>query len=413
MKISRNVTQGLLVAGSLLLAIGLLTGTAQARFLFNSTITVKCAKGETITRALTRGLWAQLRGRPLTIIVRGTCHENVTIKQDDVTLLGDPDDGGTVIASDPALDTISIQGAKRVVINNLTVQGSNTNGIHGSQGASFTVENNSIIRENRDGIRVSRGSRATIEGSIVGTIEEGTAVVGNRRDGVLIVGGTAFVVDSWIQSNGRVGINVVNGGSVIVENNDIKFNGLSIPPAPPASGVAIREATGRLRGGNTIQGNGAAGVVVAQGSLTISGDTIESNTFDGISASNNASLNIFNALITKNIGNGISLFLHSTLIIGGNSQVSYNTIGGISLQRDSGLYVQFPPPPEPGQPPKPPVLITENDGFGIFCADSESSFDGDIRGVTGNHPPSSPPLPNSLFEDVYCTGFYQEEVLLH
>ena len=358
MKMGRSVTQGFLVAGSLLLAIGLLSGTALADDDDDDNDKdkvkiVKCDKGKTIAKALKKGN----KRKPLVIIVRGTCKENVLITRDDVTLRGDKDVGGTVEAANPDVDTILIRGARRVELDNLTVKGaSNANGVEGSQGASFAVAYNSVIRENRDGVRVSRGSRGTIEES---TVEE------NSRDGVLIIGGTAFVTDNTIQSNGRAGVTVINGGSVNLRNNDILSNG--------AGGVGIFRAAGRMMGGNTIKENAGAGVAVNQGPLFqfSSTDTIQENGGDGIFAFNNASLTIGDAVISSNGQSGIFLILHSTLNIS-NSQISGNSSNGIQLELDSGLFLQTP------------VVTITGHGVGIFCADTESSFTGVDSGVTGN-----------------------------
>ena len=366
MKMGRSVTQGFLVAGSLLLAIGLLSGTALADDDDDDNDKdkvkiVKCDKGKTIAKALKKGN----KRKPLVIIVRGTCKENVLITRDDVTLRGDKDVGGTVEAANPDVDTILIRGARRVELDNLTVKGaSNASGVEGSQGASFAVAYNSVIRENRNGVVVSRGSR--------GTIEEST-VKDNSRDGVLVFAGTAFVSNSTIESNGRVGINVVQGGSINLRGNDVLNNGEIIP----APGFAIGRATARINGGNTFRENGTAGIAVNQGVLAQFGtDTIQENGADGIFA-NSASVGLQSAVITGNGQNGIHLFLHSVLSIGGTSRIEDNTFHGILLSMDSGLFVQSPVP------------ITGNGttpfgGSGIFCVDTESSVAGDTTGVTGN-----------------------------
>ncbi len=369
MKMGRSVTQGFLVAGFLVLGIGLLTGTAEA-----VTVEVKCGKK---TKAAIAGALTQaVPGEPLIVVIKGKCTENVIVTIDDLTLRGDPK-GGEVVARDPAQDTVRIQGARRVVIDNLTVRGGRR-GVIGVEGASFTVKNNSIIRENQDGVRVSRGS--------VGTIEEST-VEDNSRDGVLVFAGTAFVSNSTIESNDRVGINVAGGGNINVSGNDVLNNG--------EPGFAIGRATARINGGNTFQGNGAAGIAVNQGVLVQFGtDTIQGNGADGIFA-NDASVSLQGAVITGNGQNGINLFLHSVLRIGGTSRIENNTFHGILLSLDSGVLVQFPPPGGS------PVPITGNGttpfgGSGIFCVDTESSVAGDTSGVTGN-----------TTDQVDCTDFNQ------
>ncbi len=55
-----------------------------------ATIRVNCNRGDSVQSALDN-----LTG-PATIVVKGTCHENIEIKKDDVTI-----QGGTFVGPDP------------------------------------------------------------------------------------------------------------------------------------------------------------------------------------------------------------------------------------------------------------------------------------------------------------------------
>ena len=99
-------------------------------------------------------LAAATPGGRLTITINGTCTENVTITRDDVTLEGN---GG----SDVVDGQISINGARRVMIKNLTVTGPGA-GISGFENASFTVEESTIDANGTDGIQVHDGANANI-----------------------------------------------------------------------------------------------------------------------------------------------------------------------------------------------------------------------------------------------------------
>ena len=377
MKMGRSVTQGFLVAGSLLLAIGLLSGTALAddddddKDKTKGKI-VKCGKGKTIGKALEKGN----KRKPLVIIVQGPepCKENVIITRDDVTLRGDKDVGGTVTASDPDRPTILIEGAHRVVIDYLTVSGGK-NGINGVGGADFTVQNSTIRDNERDGVRVAGGSAVIIGNEILANTRHGVNVTesGTARIGLSDRLETGLNV---IANNQDRGISITNGASGIMFGNTIEKNA--------TDGILIARAIGHMIGENTVQEN-RSGVLVASGGVlrqgpagfTIGGrDIVQDNTGVGILALQNASLDIRDAAISNN-GSGIVLDLHSTLRIR-NSDIMENSGNGIQLSRDSGLSLE-----------NPVVRITGNGtgpfgGFGIFCGDSESSFVGNFSEVVGN-----------------------------
>src|SRR5260370_1516740 len=79
-------------------------------------IQVHCGAGGTIASALTH------TARLLTIVVHGTCNENLTIARDDVTLEG-ASVGGAIFGPDDTKHTIFISGAAPVTIQFLTLTG--------------------------------------------------------------------------------------------------------------------------------------------------------------------------------------------------------------------------------------------------------------------------------------------------
>jgi len=401
MKMSRSVTQGFLVAGSLLLAIGLLSGTVLADDDDDDNDKdkvkiVKCDKGKTIAKALKKGN----KRKPLVIIVRGTCKENVLITRDDVTLRGDKDVGGTVEAANPDVDTILIRGARRVVIDYLTVSGGR-NGVNGVGGADFTIQD-SIIQENiGDGVRVAGSSAVIINNKILDNGEEGVNVVdsANARIGLTRENESG---PNTIAGNAQEGIQISNSSAGIMFGNDVTENG--IPNRLP--GIGCFRSVCRLVGANDIHGN-FRGVMINDNGALFQGqadlpiapnrDTIRENINDGIIGINNASVRILDGAITDNGRHGILLDLHSTLRIR-KSDIMGNSGNGIQLSRDSGLSLE-----------NPVVRVTGNGtgpfgGFGILCIDSESSFTGNISGVTGNNP------PDPMLADVNCTDFNQAGV---
>lgn len=139
-----------LAAVSLAMAISFAPGPAQA--LTTVTVPVDCAFQSLST------LLSSVSGRPpvaVVLTIKGTCTEDITIEFDDLTLEGDPIDGGTISG------TITINGAQRVVIDNLTVTGPGV-GIIGTNAAAFTVKNSNVINNEESGIFVIRSSSALL-----------------------------------------------------------------------------------------------------------------------------------------------------------------------------------------------------------------------------------------------------------
>ncbi len=82
-------------------------------------------------------------GETLTFTVRGLCTEDVVIVSDDITLQGEsPLDG--ILGGGSIVD-----GAQRVVIDNLTVSGSPGDGILAENGAAVTVSNSTVSNARR------------------------------------------------------------------------------------------------------------------------------------------------------------------------------------------------------------------------------------------------------------------------
>src|SRR5215831_9049765 len=87
---------------------------------------VDCNKGQTIGQALTKADPGD------TIRVTGTCHEQVTITTDRLTLDGQGTailDGGGGASGDDLSGLLTIDGAREVVVTGFTIQNGPGNGI--------------------------------------------------------------------------------------------------------------------------------------------------------------------------------------------------------------------------------------------------------------------------------------------
>lgn len=370
-------------------------------------VEVDCALGQTIAQAL------QNPGSPLTITVKGTCNENVTVDRDTVTLQADPA-GGTVNGPNSALATITVAGqdvvidglrvtggrngieavgATRLTIQNCVAENTGRNGIHFTQGANGVVDSCTVQNNGRDGIAVLSGSTAILTRNTITTnirrgvqvFQSSNALIGITRDNQ--------PAGNMITNNGNRGITLTTGSSASIGMNTITGNGTNLANnLGNRVGINVNDGSiADIAGGNFITGNTGGGLQVSNARATLSDsafglpttvNTITGNTGNGgIFAFENASLFIGDANISGNTGNGITLQLRSTAVLS-NSTVNSNTGNGILLSQGSALQLGSP------------VTVTGNTGFGLLCVDPEGSFAGNTAGITGNGGPN-----------VSCTGF--------
>jgi parallel beta-helix repeat protein len=192
--------------------------------------------------------------RPITIIIRGTCAHDVMVKRDDVTLVGE-------VPTATVAGTITILGARRVLIRGLRVSGSPGVGILGTDNASFAVEDSSVEGNGLDGIVVRNGAHAKITGSTIAG--NGVAQPKDAGRGIHVVhSASAEVRNNTVSDNRSDGVGVYNNSYVLLIQNTIERNGRE--EAGEAGVVASRA---RIRAhGNTIRNNtGFAAIDVLQG----------------------------------------------------------------------------------------------------------------------------------------------------
>ena len=201
-----------------------------------------------------------------TILVSGTCEENVLILEpkNRITL----DGGGTAVISglDTSNATVTIRG------RDITIKG-------------FTITGGF------DGIQVERGGTATIDGNTIqATSRYGIGVIQNSY---------ARIVNNTIQNNPDDGI-------LINENSSARVGFLSPDDANPSS--------------NTIQGNGGNGIeVVRSSSARIVGNIISGNTLDGIRVAKASHADIALNTVNGNSEHGIFVLHNSGVNLGNDT----------------------------------------------------------------------------------------------
>jgi len=259
------------------ITVALIAGLAFSANANAVTRTVDCDKGQTIQAALDKG---QGSSGPLVINVSGLCEENASIRRDDVTINGNN--------SSTVSGTISLQGASRTRIENITVTGpghaiaaSGSNNVDlnnviatGNDGfaAIFAVSNSSLnINNSNISSNVGDGIFVGLNTSLVTSAD---TVINNTVIGVHVtIGSSAFIQDGTLIQGNQYGIFVDKHSIVDLENADVSNN--------TNFGIVIsRDSAATLRTGNTITGN-------AYNNGVICSDTESSYSNDGVPIADN------------------------------------------------------------------------------------------------------------------------------
>ena len=344
------------------------------------------------------------------------------------------------------INGIHVRGANRASIRDCSIQNSTRNGILFSHNSEGTVDNCTVQNNGTHGISIS-GSSARIFNSTTSANAQNGVFVGHGGNAFIGVDSIPIpaYAGNTIANNGANGIQVVDGGVVIIGGNTISGNGTDSGSTRGRSGLGVgNKGSANLVGNNTITlnaGNGVTGTngatilmgptgfglpnantisqnntasLPGQGGVSgflgtsmqifaatitgnnghgvslgtqssaqvLAGTTIVGNSGRGVNAFNNASIVIQDSSITGNTSDGVFLSLRSVaqIVGGGAMAINNNTGHGISLSLGSGLFLSGPPPA--------PVAVTNNgvpsSGYGLLCADTESSFLGSTAGFSGN-----------------------------
>lgn len=275
------------------LGLCLIAHVASVHPAFAATQNVNCTAGETITQALANAEQGD------TILVEGSCSEQVVITTNGLTLDGQETavlnggEGGTVDTSE---GVITVNHARDVTITGFTLQ-HGSDGITCQRGASCMIHNSSLLDHADDGVQVSQNA-------------------------------TAILSDITILRSGSEGIDVRESSSVelrgVVVSNDNQSDGLRVSLASSALQVegelqlnnnrqrglfAVMTSSLFLRGAMVETSNNAAhGVLILTGSnITLGNPTLSFNTTgngqDGILLNNTGNLNAVTGTLNAN-GNG-------------------------------------------------------------------------------------------------------------
>ena len=318
-----------------------------------------------------------------TLLVSGTCNENVVIPEEVHRITLDGQGTATINGPDSTRDTITVRG-RGITIKGFSITGGNS-GINVFRGGTATINGNLLQNTGLHGINIGNGSFATVINNTINNnpvhgifIATGSANIGFRA-------GDSVASPNIIQNNGNSGIGLGDSSSARIDGNTITGNGNAgiIVSESSSARIGFTGIIGSLTAANTIQNNGNGGIRIGAGSHAgIEGNVIGNNTGAGISVDNSSSAvigvlgfsntiqnntgggvvlrrssgaRILAAVISNNTGNGVQISRASQADVGSNT-INGNTEDGIRVEENSGLNL-FPSPNR-----------GSNTQFGIRCS---------------------------------------------
>ena len=277
-----------------------------------------------------------------TLIVSGTCNENVVIGEGRRNLIIVGQGTATINGSgNPNAPAVQVRG-RRITIKGFTIIG----GRHGVQlnaGGTGTVDSNKISNAAAHGVGVHNNSSAQIVDNTIEqngsngicVCEHSTADIGFRGD--FATQGSPNV----IRNNGNNGVLVADASYAEIESNSVYGNvsaGIAVDGGSSAkigfqSGVA-----GTFASGNTIESNGNRGIVVARSaSARIVENIIRNNTGDGVGVVRAAQADIAANAIDGNTGDGIFVNQNSGVNLGNDSGSTPQDQPNSTITNNAGL----------------------------------------------------------------------------
>jgi hypothetical protein len=245
-------------------------------------IKVSCDKEGSINKTLAR-LAQSGNTRGVTILVSGTCKENITITGfDHLVLQGAPT--ATIQDASNGNDlVVNIYGSYDVTLQNFTIN-EGAGGVQCAGDSFCTLNLNAVQQSAGDGVTIRRSTAILTNNSILNHSGRGLAVVNSGKVGT---------VSNTISGNGGPGVTVLSGGELnaisdIVQNNAFGIRALN-NSVVRASGVTISgnrsdgvrlesSSTARFEGDNGITGNSGNGVSINDLSFAgFSGDNVSGN----------------------------------------------------------------------------------------------------------------------------------------
>jgi parallel beta-helix repeat protein len=208
-----------------------------------------------------------------TILVGGTCRENVSVPPGKDQLTIDGGGSGAIEAPDAAVNALQIRGPRAVTVRRLAVRGGRA-GIDVSRGATALIDGNTIEATGRNGITLGSFATANI---VNNTIQD------NAAAGILVTGNAfgfigfataddAVASPNVIRRNGTHGISLTLSASARIAGNTISDN--------LRHGINVERASQATISDNLVDANGQHGIFVTENSMVNLGSDTGAGLFD-------------------------------------------------------------------------------------------------------------------------------------
>lgn len=209
---------------------------------------VDCDKGETISHILRETKPGD------SIIVQGTCRENLLIQPETLRISLDGQNKAIIKASNAQSPAIQILG-REITVKGFTVDGGSF-GIAINRNAMATVERNVIQNSGMSGIEVSHNSFGRIIGNTVRNAGfHGILVLGSASAHIGILRTDDQIpVPNLIENSRGHGIWVMRASTARIVGNEMKQN--------RDSGIAIEQVSHADVAGNRLDANGGSAILV-------------------------------------------------------------------------------------------------------------------------------------------------------
>jgi hypothetical protein len=256
------------------------------------TVAVNCSAAESINEALER------KADELIVEITGSCHEDVVIERNNVTLRGVMPGAAVVAASSTA---IFLDRVSRVSLENLSVQG----GVEGPGEIGGA------------GILVWLSTAVSVSDLVV---EQG------QSKGMLVLGSTVIISDSAFRNNNGYGLQGVLSSLAFlgseVDLSDNQYEGLLLSGQSKLASLAAIRANGNGDGGIVLWQNSSASLL---GSVEVAGNDVA-----GIKADTGSVLDLGDVEASENENGLMAIGGGRIHIEDGEANVHENTNSGLT-----------------------------------------------------------------------------------
>ena len=323
--------------------------------------TVDCSAGQTIGDVLAK---VEYGVEPVSIDVTGTCHEQVTIDRDWVTLNAASNGAGISDADQPLV----IHGARGVQLFGLTISGGG--GFDAEAGATFVADHLHVTGASGVGVFVGDGASGQVNNSTIDHNQTGVAmwntggglsiwdstIADNTGRGVNAKSGHITLGDTIVTRNGtepnNEGVVTENSGSIDIDGGEVSHNASTGVAAYDASVIAVYDGT-------VIEDNGSGVGAQNGGTVSLFDAVVRNNAAEGVYGYDAGRIKIVIATIEGNGTNGpaagVSLSGGSMAELGSTTTITSNSGSGVTLGDTSVARID------------PDTTISDNGGWGVFC----------------------------------------------